>query len=82
MSNQCVNILRFDGEEKELSNFLAWLEANSDLGKYLCNLEEEGEDEGLADNLPVESAHPWIDTFLFPRMKSHGSFETTHQLFQ
>lgn len=67
MSNQCLNILRFSGEKEDISEFLGWLESNSNFGGYLLNLEKEGEDEELEDNLPVESAYPWVDTFFISK---------------
>jgi len=64
MSNQCVNILRFEGEDEDISKFLKWVESNDNFGQYLLNQEKEGESEdNIVENLSVESAYPWVDTF-------------------
>ena len=64
MSNQCLNILRFDGEDEDIAKFLAWLEIIDNFGKYLLRQETEGEAENnLVENLSIESAYPWVDTF-------------------
>ena len=64
MSNQCVNILCFDGEDQEIFKFLTWLKSNNNFGQYLLNQEKEGEiEDNIAENLSVESAYPWVDTF-------------------
>ena len=63
MSNQCLNILCFDAKDENSCKLQEWLDAKGNLGEYLLVLEKEGSSEShITENLPIESAGPWIDT--------------------
>ena len=62
MSNQCSNILQFNGDEEYISDFSNYIQSNPDFGKRLFELEKKGNKNEYFKGIPIETAYPNIES--------------------